>query len=162
MSDVMEHPRYKLLAPFNAENDTLYPEGTVITYLGEPNEHMQPLNGAAEDRMADFLRKLDKFAELKAAIDGKAFVKRAGDLGDFAEEAMRSRPREPRAVPGSDGVAPVRPDLETKAMREARRARRAQALLGADLPLPPKRGEAQAAPIPILGSISRPDQTRGL
>lgn len=55
-----EFPRYELLAPFYAPNDTLFPEGFELEFDGTPNEFMRPLNEAARKKMAEYMPSVDK------------------------------------------------------------------------------------------------------
>lgn len=150
----VEHPKYKLLAPCFLEDDTYRDVGTIITYLGTPNGHMEPLNPMAEERMTSWLTVLDEQAAIKAALDGKAFVRRAGDMGDVVAEAIANRPQERRQVPRSNGPVPVRPDMVTPAERRRAQNAKAAPVLSVEAPPMPKRGEGVTAePVPILGSI---------
>ena len=154
MSDVLERPRYRLTAPFFAPNDTLYPEGTTITWLDTPNEFMVPLNEAANSKMRDWLDFLDQQAAIKAALDGKSFIKRAGDLGDVVAAAIADRPREPRQLPRDNGPVPVRPDMVSANERRRRMNERGAALVATEAPPPPKRNDPAT---PILGTIQAGD-----
>jgi hypothetical protein len=83
----VERPKYKILSPsgFFGPDDHLYIEDekgnpAVIFYDGEPNEDMEPLNEAAEDRMRTYLDKLDKLAEEVAIKNKRPFVGRPRSL----------------------------------------------------------------------------------
>ncbi len=75
-------PAYRILSPngFYGPDDHLYVDGDEIYYDGEPNEEMEPLNDAANKRMASFIDKLDSAARDAAEKAGKAFVERPRNL----------------------------------------------------------------------------------
>lgn len=75
-------PAYRILSPngFYGPDDHLYVDGDEIYYDGEPNEEMEPLNDAANKRMAAFIDKLDAAAREAAEKAGKAFVERPRNL----------------------------------------------------------------------------------
>lgn len=75
-------PAYRILSPngFYGPDDHLYVDGDEIYYDGEPNEEMEPLNDAANKRMASFIDKLDAAARDAAEKAGKAFVERPRNL----------------------------------------------------------------------------------
>jgi len=62
--ETQERPRYRLLKPFYAEGDVFVPQdqpdgtSTEIIYDGIPNPEMEPLNGAARERMKQYLESL--------------------------------------------------------------------------------------------------------
>lgn len=146
-----ELPRYMLLKEFFAEDDTLYPEGTVITYTATPNEYMQPLNEVARDRMNEFQATLDAHAQLAAQKAGKAFTGRMVELGDQLElaKAIHDGKLARAAQPIIEAVRtkdiPLRPDLVPIGKRRGRPAK----LLGAELPQP--EGKPQPKPVHIMG-----------
>lgn len=85
-----EAPAYELTAPWYSPDDVYYPAGTRVEDLtGEivPNEHMVPLNAAAEDRMVTYLTRLP--------------TQGTPNLDHIIQAAMELRPREgedPRLV----------------------------------------------------------------
>lgn len=148
-----EIPRYRLLAPlYDSSECQLWPEGTIISFRGSPNEHMEPLNDAAERSVREFLDQLDRMAELKAALDNRAFVKRAGDLGEAvaAEYTFEKRRSEPQRTSGEQ--RPVRTDLETPAQRRKNMRGRPKVVVDAVLPEAPKQAEGVGRVVPILGT----------
>ena len=81
-----EIPAYRILSPngFYGPDDHLYIEDSngpaEISYDGEPNEEMEPLNEAARIKMAAYLEKLDSAAREAAEKAGKAFIERPRNL----------------------------------------------------------------------------------
>lgn len=133
-------------------DDTLHPRGSVIAWDGGLNEHLEPLNQAAEDRMREYLDHLDRMGELKAELEGRTFIRRAGDLGEVAAEAMANRPKFERSMPRSNPDAPIRPDMQPAAAKRAALAKRAKQLLGVQEP-PQQRPNDQAQKVVnVLGS----------
>lgn len=55
---VIEKPRYRLIQPLYA-GDQYISEGTEIEFTGTPNEFMECLNKAAEERMTKYLKTLE-------------------------------------------------------------------------------------------------------
>lgn len=151
-----EYPRYRVLDAkgFFADNHTLYPQGTELTWLGPPNELMEPLNDAAVDRMTEYLAELDRWAEIKAKLDGRAAA-RSIDLGDAVLQAMLDRPKAPPRKMPVRGDAPARPDMMTK---EQKRAALAKSQVMGVVPVETGRSTVRRAPpgppgpIPILGT----------
>lgn len=148
----MELPKYQLNAPF-WDNSTLWPEGTIIHFRGTPNEEMVPLNPQAEEKMRAYLDVLDRGAEAKAIMDGKAFIKRNPDLGAFVQDAMADRPRVKHEMPRVNDKVPVRPDM-VPAHQRRQRAMSGDVVKG-ELPQPPKRGMEPA--VAILGTTYTDD-----
>ena len=107
-------PQYRILDGKGAwlEDETLHEQGTIIEYLGVPNENMEPLNEAARARMNTYLIELDDGARARAADDGRHYRGRVRDLGDQVGDAVAARPKEQKMVmPKSNLDAPVRPDM---------------------------------------------------
>ncbi len=153
MSETLEVPKYRLNAPY-WDNATLWPEGTTITFRGEPNEEMVPLNEPAVERMLAYQAKLDRGAEAKAIMDGKAFVKRNPDMGEFMQDAMADRPRIPREIPRTNEAIPVRPDMMNPEQKRQYRAR-GKLVDHAELPEAPKPGSDPV--VNILGTTYTDD-----
>ncbi|MDE2469320.1 MAG: hypothetical protein KGL35_11400 [Bradyrhizobium sp.] len=112
-------PKYRILnSPgFYAEDDTLYPPGTEIYYTGTPTEHWQPLNEAAEKRLADHLRVLDEAHMAKLRAEGKVPYPRPRELGDQVQSEMEARPREPKIYPVAGEAVPVMGNMKRKVGR---------------------------------------------
>lgn len=84
-----EVPRYRLLTPHFIEPDYLKAD-VVIEYEGPPNEGMEPLNKAAEDRLAKYFESHPKatinpvddlprtFASVVPEVKPEAGVKKVG------------------------------------------------------------------------------------
>jgi hypothetical protein len=152
-------PRYRLLADFFADNHTRYPEGAELVWLGTPNEHMEPLNAAAEEKITDFLADLDRMGEIKARLEGKMFTHRHPDMADVVAEAIGDRPKEPRTIQRRS-EAPIRPDLLSKAdqRREAAKPRNIQV---DSVKMPEQPGKmSNVQPVPILGTTYTADAAR--
>lgn len=83
-----EQPRYLILNTpgFFAEDDTLYPQGTEIVYLGTPNEHMQPLNEPARAKVKENEEFLDRCYREKAQMRGREAGPRPRDLAEASAE----------------------------------------------------------------------------
>lgn len=105
-------PLYRALAPLFLEDETLHDVGTEIIYLGDPNEHMEPLNEAARERSEAYMQQLEDGARQVAQLNGRQYRGRSRDLGDQVFDAMGERPREQKVIlpRGGDNV-PVRPDM---------------------------------------------------
>lgn len=58
---------------FFGPDDTLYQDGSIIGWDGEPNLGMEPLNDKAQVEMQKFLKKLDKYGREAAEKAGKAY-----------------------------------------------------------------------------------------
>lgn len=67
-------PAYKIKSGKFYVDDELLPEGTFITFEGEPNVEMEPMNTLAFDKMREYLAKLDVMGRKKADRDEKAYV----------------------------------------------------------------------------------------
>lgn len=96
-----DKPRYRILnSPgFFAEDDTLYPPGTEIVYLGTPNEHMEPLNDAAREAVDKHTAYLDQCYAEKMHANGRAVGVRPRELGDqIAEASAEAREKRERKV----------------------------------------------------------------
>lgn len=105
-------PLYRALAPLWLEDETLHDVGTEIIYLGDPNEHMEPLNEAARERSEKYMQELEDGAREVAHANGRQYRGRLRDLGDQVFDAMGDRPKEQKVIlpRGGDNV-PVRPDM---------------------------------------------------
>lgn len=139
-----ELPLYRVLNPkgFFADDDSLYPEGTVLNWTGALNEYMEPMNEPAREKMQVYLEELEDGAKAAAAKFGRSYSGRLTDLADIMALAMQDakaiankRMDEPRvqvSMPRSDGDAPVMGNMKG----QKRRGR------------PPKISNVTAAPPP--------------
>lgn len=95
-----DKPRYRILnSPgFFAEDDTLYPPGTEIVYLGTPNEHMEPLNEAAREAVDKYQAELDAGYAAKAAANGRPIGIRPRDLGEQIDDQRADQKARERKV----------------------------------------------------------------
>ena len=84
-------PIYELVADAFLDDDTLHKAGEQIAYLGSPNEHMAPLNRAAEVRMREMLDHLEQCAMEKAQLVGRKYTGRLTDLGDIIAQATQDQ-----------------------------------------------------------------------
>ena len=111
-------PQYKLLKQFYAD-DTLFPEEAIIEFNGIPNEQMEPLNDAAREKMAAFLKSLEEGMHEAGRISRK--------LEDIVLQEVANRPREnarvtmPQYRPGKPPMgnitaegAPIKPSITPK------------------------------------------------
>lgn len=89
---VIQAPRYRLIQPLYA-GDQYIAEGTEIEFNGTPNEQMECLNKAAEDKMTAYLKTLE---------GGKT-----PRVEDVFYLAMRNRPKEDGTVTLPHAVADV-------------------------------------------------------
>lgn len=90
-----DRPAWKVLAVagFFGPDDTLYPEGSMLYYDGEPNEELEPLNDMAKERLLALLEKLDQYGREAAAKANRPFVGRPRTLDgaiQFATELQRN------------------------------------------------------------------------
>lgn len=160
MQQSTEVPRYRLLAPLWDSSDCqLWPEGTVVSFVGVPNDHMEPLNGEAERRLRQHLDHLDKLAEIKAAMDGRAFQRRAGDLADAVAEEYTFEKRRSEIPRSPAEPVPVRPDLVSAAEQRRRARGRPKMVMDAQLPEAPKMPDGVGRVVPILGTDYTRDAT---
>lgn len=75
-------PAYRILSPngFFGPDDHLYLEGEEIYFEGEPNEEMEPLNEAAQEKITALLARLDELGRQAAEKAGKAYAARPRTL----------------------------------------------------------------------------------
>ncbi len=73
---------YRILSPngFFGPDDHLYQEGEEIYFDGEPNEEMEALNELGQERLVQYLTKLDDLAREAAAKAGRVYVGRPRNL----------------------------------------------------------------------------------
>jgi hypothetical protein len=89
MEPKTETPKYRLVKPFYVNDIGMYvEEGREILWDGVPNEEMEPLNKAAEDRLKAYLATLEEGRLAAGHTSSK--------IEDILFEAMRNRPREPQ------------------------------------------------------------------
>lgn len=98
-------PVYRVLAVsgFFGPDDTLYPEGSVIRYMDEPNEEFEPLNDMARVAQSEYFDKLDGLARIAAEKAGRQFAGRARSLEDAVAIASQDA-RRVQLVSGDGGV----------------------------------------------------------
>lgn len=118
-----ENPKYQLLAPFFAEDNTFYPEGKEIEYLGPPNEHMYPLNNAGKAAKREQEEYLDACWAVKLKVEGKPLIPRPKEMADQIE-AERNALRAQTGVVTTDDLPPSRPDMAQGGVRRDPRAGR--------------------------------------
>lgn len=99
MNTSTEIPLYRLDAPFYAEDDTLYEEGTEFRYNGVPNEYMTPLNEPARLRLEAYLPSIDR-----KPLDVQLAEAKAREMAKPV--AVIPQP----AMGGHDRTAPLMPD----------------------------------------------------
>lgn len=104
-------PKYRLLAKFFAENDTLYDEDQDIDYLGPPNEHMLPLNEQAIQFKREQEEYLDACWAVKCRAEGKPAIPRPRELADQIEAERNMLRRDHNGVVNAVELPPTRPDL---------------------------------------------------
>ena len=121
-----ELPRYELLAPYFAQDHSLYDEGSVLTYDGIPNEMMRPLNEPAKVAYTNYMRSIP---------DGKT-----PPLEEIVYKAMLGRPKDGQEI----AVAQIIEALKAM-LQPAEEARKAQAV-----PMPVAEREK-----PLLGNDPR-------
>lgn len=103
-------PTYRQLNPrgFFCEGDFLIEEGAAFEFDGEPNEHMEPLNEPARQRLVSYLKRLDAGAREVAEKNNRAYVGRSSDLADKIAEATADA-RRIELRPGDGGIPVMRP-----------------------------------------------------
>lgn len=137
-----EVPAYELTQPWYSPDDVYYPAGTMvedITGQITPNEHMIPLNAAAEDRMVAYLQKLPAQGTpnfdhiIQAAMEMRPregddpriaaeyhgrVLQRAMELKYKAEGRLArepgDRPRVPVKLPTKPGQVPIMPNTRIR------------------------------------------------
>lgn len=85
---VEQTPQYRLMQPFYVK-DTYIPEGAVIDWDGVPNEFMEAMNPAAEEKLKEYLQGLDDGQRAAGRISRK--------LEDIVMQEVANRPREPKS-----------------------------------------------------------------
>lgn len=75
-------PYYRILSihGFFGPNDTLYNEGEIIYFEGEPNEEMEPLTPTAKTRLVAYLEVQEKLAREAAFKANRPYTGRARTL----------------------------------------------------------------------------------
>lgn len=130
-------PRYRLLRPFYAEDDTLYPTDAELSYTGVPNEDMEPLNEAARQAMIPMLQGIKKMT--------------LGDQVQKAHESLHARDRaaaEPQVIfPKSDKTVPIMPNHVTPGKRQRGRPKK---VIDAKVTVPDGR---PSGPQKIMGTV---------
>ena len=125
----------KFFAPDENGFDRLYPEGSVIAFLDEPNMEMKPLNEMAWKETRKYLDKLDVLGMKKAEKDGVAFVSERKSF-----EAAYAPPTR-----AGKGVVMLNQEREVPIMQGKKSG-------GAIQDIKP---EAEVAPIQIAGSLTK-------
>lgn len=71
-----DRPVYRVLNPsgFYGPDDSLYKEGEVIAFMGEPNLDFEPMNDMAKDRLKEYYLKLEKIGQADAAKRGTKYT----------------------------------------------------------------------------------------
>jgi hypothetical protein len=67
-------------------DDTLFPEGTKLYFMGEPNEYLKPLNGIARMKVKEYFAKLDAEWAKYCEKQGKQLTRRPVDFADVVAE----------------------------------------------------------------------------
>ena len=154
-----EVPKYRLNVPFFGPDDTKYPEGSEIEYLGTPNMEMVPLNNAARARIEDYIDELTEGARQKAALVGRNFNGLPGDVAGLIAMALsdartmkdegKVQPVLRLPEPTDSRDVPSMPHTEQAeiARRKAGRPKKGSELLSAVTPPPPMK------PIPIPNRV---------
>ncbi len=139
-----EAPRYRLTRKAymrpqpNADMDQLLPEGTEVEYLGEPGEHMEPINDAAAERVAASGGGRSLRPELKLAMRGDD----GGEAGKMLRASLGLDFSDQANVVAALAQALVRLQVLEAQVAELRGAPRASAISGAPPPPPPPRKAA--------------------
>jgi len=82
---VEQTPQYRLMQPFYVK-DTFIPEGAVIDWDGPPNEFMEALNPAAEEKLKAYLNGLEEGRVNAGRLSRK--------IEDIVFQEVSNRPRE--------------------------------------------------------------------
>jgi hypothetical protein len=139
-------PKYEILngAGFYAENDTLYPQGTVIYYTGVPNEQMLPLNDPAKKAMDAYLDGLEQHHRRNLEERGlNPNTKRPRDLAD-ALEVEKAADKKARVYAAEGGKVPQMGNLPG-----------AEKKPDVVIQAAPAKPAERAKPIPILGAMNQ-------
>lgn len=148
-----EVPKYKLNAAVFLENDTRYEEGTVLDYMGTPNDDMVPLNDAALARMRSYLDHLTGCAREAAVKNGRAFTGLITDKAEIialaTQDARKAAKEITIAMPEDRGAPPQMPHTPEAHAKKRGRPPKANPVVSANVPAPPSRPGPQ--PVAILG-----------
>ncbi len=96
---VGEAPRYLVNEPGVFLDDTHFPGGTTIDYIGEPNMSLVPLNEPAKRATAEFIERLETGARAVAAGAGRQFFGLTTDRGVLLDTAMADAKRAAQNTP---------------------------------------------------------------
>jgi hypothetical protein len=98
---VGEAPRYLVNDPGVVLDDTLWPGGTTIDYIGVPNMSMVPLNDPAKRAMEDLIARLENGARKVAARNGREFLglHNLGDRNQLLDLAMADAKNQADSAP---------------------------------------------------------------
>jgi len=123
-----DRPVYRVLNPagFFGPDDHLHPEGSVIIFDDEPNEHMEPLNELAREALQAHLEKLHAGARDAALKNGRLPPAQLRSVEDRLADA-RADARRAELKP-NDGGVPL------QGAKNARRKSRMLRLDGAAVP----------------------------
>lgn len=148
-------PRYRLLQPFFAPDDTLYPEDTELAFDGTPNEFMEPLNAAAEAKLTEYLQMLDDGQRAVDEKHGRQFTGRLSDLADIfarvrddTKAEVEAKARKAIVMPTKGENIPTRGDTV-----RAQAAKRAKS--GIVAVKPPNVSRKQKTPQELIGITGR-------
>lgn len=84
-----EAPRYYINDPGVVLDDTHWPGGMTLDYIGAPNTSMVPLNEPAKRAMTEFLERLEDGARKVAARRGREFFGLVTDRNMLLDDALR-------------------------------------------------------------------------
>lgn len=99
-----DRPVYRIKeGKFFGPDDCLYNEGEVIEFDDEPNTEMEPLNGLAQEKMRQYLEKLDIEGKKVAEKNGKAYTSLA-DAFENAREQMSNDTKKVRSLTAKEQV----------------------------------------------------------
>jgi len=101
-----DRPVYRINdnGPFFGPDDTLYKEGEIIAWAGQPSLCMDPLNGMARDETRKYLQMLDNLGRAAAEKVGRSYSGMSQAL-DNALEMERLSAKQVQVIGGADQKA---------------------------------------------------------
>lgn len=156
-----EAPQYYINEPGVYLDDTHWPGGMTIDYIGTPNLSMVPMNDPAKRIMGEFIERLEAGARKVAARNGREYFGLVTDrnvlIGDAMEQAKRdaTAPIPIIQVPQPTNDIPVMPHTPEAQAQIARRGRgRPAKVVASESPMAKQDlGAPRLNPAPTEGAI---------
>jgi hypothetical protein len=157
---VGEAPRYLVNEPGVYLDDTHFPGGTTIDYIGEPNMSMVPINDPAKRAMAELIERLEIGAREVAHRNGRSFFGLTTDRGVLLDTAMADAKRQAQntptpviAVPQPTSGVPAMPHLDQGLVKRGPGRPPKVVAAQAAQPQKPDLGAPRLAPAPTEAAI---------